>query len=379
MGELDITIEGEGGRASRISFGPLSSLSSEVDGARTVVVTDPEIRRLHGAKLPPCPVALVPRGEEAKSLAELEALYGRFLELGLGRDGTVLALGGGTVSDLAGFAASTWMRGVDFGFAPTTLLSMVDASVGGKNGVDFRGVKNLIGSFSQPRFVRIDVSTLDTLSDAEFASGMGEVVKHAVIAGGGYFELVSSCAPYNGALGDAERTRSEALGDRVAQRAFARPDRETIERIVAGSVRIKAEVVQADERESGRRRLLNLGHTAGHGIELATGIPHGHAVAAGLVTACRLALRRGTLAVAELERITRLSAAWGLPTSIAEAVALVRVADSRELRAAISAAVVSDKKRQGGDILMALPRALGDVAIVPVPVAELQSFIMEAP
>ena len=158
-------------------------------------MTDAEIRRLHGASLPGWPVAEVPRGEAAKSLAELEALYGRFLELGLARDATVVAVGGGTVSDLAGFAASTWLRGVDFGFAPTTLLAMVDASVGGKNGVDFRGLKNQIGSFRQPRFVLMDVSVLSTLSDTEFRSGMAEVVKHAILAGGDYFELVESERP----------------------------------------------------------------------------------------------------------------------------------------------------------------------------------------
>jgi 3-dehydroquinate synthase len=363
MGESSITIQGASGRPSRVSFGPLSGLGEEIESAKTVIVTDPEIQRLHGDELPSCPIALVERGEAAKSLSSLEKLYARFLELELGRDGTVLAVGGGTVSDLAGFAASTWLRGVDFGFAPTTLLAMVDASVGGKNGVDYRGVKNLIGSFSQPRFVRIDVSLLGSLPDREFASGMGEVVKHAVISGGSYFELVQASAPKQAGCREATH----------------RLDQATLERIVRGSVEIKASVVSEDEREGGRRRVLNLGHSAGHGIEVATGIPHGHAIAAGLGTACRLAVSLGRLGQDDCDLITRLIEAWGLPHTIAAAAGTGSVPDSPELRKAVAKAIASDKKRQGGDILMALPEAIGKVIIEAVPLSDLQAFVMEAP
>jgi len=371
-GIADIAVGGRGGAESRISFGPLAGLAASVEVGRTIVVTDWEVRRLHGASLPPCPVALVERGEAAKSLASLEALYGRFLEGGLGRDGCVLAVGGGSVSDLAGFAASTWMRGVDFGFAPTTLLAMVDAAVGGKNGVDFRGMKNLVGTFSQPRFVRIDVSVLDTLSDLEFASGMAEVAKHAVIAGGDYFRLV------------------EAASGRGAPGA-RRPPRDELERIVAGSVAIKAGVVNRDERESGERRVLNLGHTVGHGVEAATGLPHGHSVAAGLGTVCRLAVSRGALSQADCDRITRLLEALGLPSTIAGAAQAASElgrgprpgspapADGPALRDAVASAMASDKKRLGGDVLVALPRGIGSVAVEALPLVDVQAFAMEAP
>ncbi len=351
---MDITIMGLGGAVSRISFGRLAGIAELVDPARTVLVTDRLIRRIHGSSFPPCPVVEVARGEAAKSLASLEALYGAFMENGLARDGLVLAVGGGAVSDLAGFAASTWLRGVGFGFAPTTLLAMVDASVGGKNGVDFRGTKNLVGTFSQPGFVRIDVELLSTLPDLEFASGMGEVVKHAVIAGGAYYELVESAAA--GAKGA-----------------------DTLERLVAGSVEIKAGVVGRDERESGERRKLNLGHTVGHAIESATGLPHGHCVGSGLATACRLALRRGTLGAADCDRITRLIERCGLPTSIAAAAALAGKADGAGFRALLGASLPADKKRLGSDLLMALPSAIGSVAIEAVPLSDLQSFVMEAP
>jgi 3-dehydroquinate synthase len=369
MGALSIAMRTREGGSSLIAFGPLSELGSSLDPTKTVVVTDRLIRRIYGSSFPACPVVEVERGEAAKSLSGLEALYGSFLDLGLGRDALVLAVGGGTVSDLAGFAASTWLRGVAFGFVPTTLLAMVDASVGGKNGIDFRGVKNLIGSFSQPRFVRMDIALLASLSGAEFASGMAEAVKHAVIAGGAYFELVEESA-----------------------RAGGRPSPELLERIVAGSVEIKAGVVARDEKEAGERRKLNLGHSVGHGVEAATGLPHGHSVAAGLGTACRLAVRLGRLAEADCDRITRLLEACGLPASIAaagraaagsagdgSALGSAIARDGLELRKAIAAAMTADKKRVGADIMMALPSSIGEVAVEAVPLADLQAFVMEAP
>jgi 3-dehydroquinate synthase len=358
---MDITIKGSGGRESRVSFGSLAGLASEIESARTVLVTDGLLRKAYGSSFPPCPIAEVERGEAAKSLASLEALYGRFLELGLGRDGLVLAVGGGAVSDLAGFAAATWLRGVDFGFAPTTLLAMVDASVGGKNGVDFHGIKNLVGTFSQPRFVRMDLSLLSTLPEIEFASGMGEVVKHAVLAGGPYFDLIEGLA-------------------RKGRAGLATGD---LEAIVAGSVELKAAVVSRDERESGERRKLNLGHSFGHGIEAATGLPHGHSVAAGLGTICRLAVRMGRLGAADCDRITRLLSGWGLPSSIAEAASLSaargRRGDGSELRETIAAAIPADKKRMGESVRVALPEAIGSVRIESVSLSALQDFAKEAP
>jgi 3-dehydroquinate synthase len=353
---MEIVLRSQYGRESRISFGALAGLRESIDPGKTVVVTDRLVRRIHGQSFPDCPIIEVERGEAAKSLASLEGLYGAFMDNSLGRDGLVLAIGGGALSDLAGFAASTWLRGVDFGFAPSTLLAMVDASVGGKNGVDFRGVKNLVGCFAQPRFVKLDVSLLSTLPDLEFSSGMAEVVKHAVLAGGAYFELVERESARDG-----------------------RPDAGVLERIVAGSAELKAGVVERDERESGERRKLNLGHTVGHGVEAAMGLPHGHSVAAGLATACRLALRMGRLDPADCDRITRLLEGWALPSSIAAAAALAAVPDGPKLRQAVAAAIPSDKKRLGASILMALPEAIGEVAIEAVDMASLQAFVMEAP
>ena len=144
-----------------------------------VIVTDPQVRRAHGGKFPPFEVIEIGIGERMKTLATLDMLYGRFLELGLDRSSWVIAIGGGLVCDVAGFAASTYLRGLRFGFVPTTLLAQVDASVGGKNGINYRGYKNLIGTFTQPRFVVCDLTLLTTLDPGDVRSGYGEVIKHA--------------------------------------------------------------------------------------------------------------------------------------------------------------------------------------------------------
>jgi 3-dehydroquinate synthase len=353
---MDITITSCGSQ-SRIVTGEVASLSDFADAGKSVLVTDPEIRRLHGALFQNWRIVEVPRGEAAKCLGELESLYGRFLELELDRDASIVALGGGSVSDLTGFAASTYLRGLDFGFIPTTLLAMVDASVGGKNGVDFKGLKNQIGVFRQPRFVLMDVHLLRTLSDLEFQSGMAEVIKHAVLAGAEYYELVAALHP----------RRASDVGDG------------DLARIVEGSVRHKAAVVGRDERESGERRLLNLGHTVGHAVEAVTGIRHGHAVAAGLGTICRFAERSGDIDKAEAARIIDLLSACALPASIAEAARLAGIEDSPDFRARCVEALRADKKRLGSDILLAIPTAVGKVRIESRPLSDVASFIMEAP
>ena len=384
---------------SRFAFGPLKDATGDIDSARTVVVTDPEIRRLHGDAFPPCPVVEVERGEAAKSLASAERLYDAFLDLGLDRGSTVLAIGGGSVTDLAGFAASTWMRGVDFGFAPTTLLSMVDASTGGKNGVDFRGIKNLVGTINRPRFVRFDVSLLATLPDRAFASGMAEAIKHGVIQGEEHFAFLErSCVPpagraaAAGAMGDT--ASHGAAGVATAATAAAPLGRSVLEELVERSVRFKSGITLRDEREGGERRLLNLGHTIGHAVEAVTGVEHGEAVACGLASAFRLAVERGEGDRAAMERVLALLAVWGLPTSIAAAAALASaraahaplavregqpVTDGPELRERIAAAMTADKKRRGGEIAFAMPRAIGDVAITPVALRDLELFVREAP
>jgi 3-dehydroquinate synthase len=269
----------------------LARLESHIPPGRAVYVTDAHVARLYGSSFGPGQRIVLEPGEVSKSLAGLERVYGGLFDAGADRDTFVFAVGGGVVCDVAGFAASTYLRGLSFGFAPTTLLAQVDAGIGGKNGIDFRGAKNLVGVFQQPRFVLCDPEVLRTLPARETANGLAEMVKTAAIGSPALFD-------------ELEGAPEKALG----------LDPEFIGRTVLESLRIKAAVVEADEREAGARRVLNLGHTLGHALETVTGVAHGEAVGAGLVFAARLSVRRGHLAAREADRITALVGRLGLPT-----------------------------------------------------------------
>jgi 3-dehydroquinate synthase len=236
----------------------------------------------------------VPDGEAAKSWQTLDRVFDRLLEARLGRDTTIVALGGGVVGDLAGFVAATYQRGVAFVQVPTTLLAQVDSSVGGKTAINHARGKNMIGAFHQPVAVISDVATLDTLPERELRAGLAEVIKHGAALDAAFFAWLET-----------------HIDELVAR------ERAALVYAVWRSCQLKAAIVAEDERESGRRALLNLGHTFGHAIEAATGFGpwlHGEAVAVGLVLAARLSSRAGLLAVADAERITRLVARAGLPT-----------------------------------------------------------------
>ena len=234
----------------------------------------------------------VPAGESSKSFETYSHVVRRVARAGLTRDGAIFALGGGVVGDLGGFVAGTYMRGVDLVMLPTSLLAMVDSSVGGKTGVDLPEGKNLAGVFLRPRLVAADLAWLDSLPDAEISHGLAEVVKMGLLAGGDYFTALD---------------RTEAARAR---------DLETLTALVLHSVRFKAEVVAEDERESGRRAILNYGHTVGHGLEAAADydLPHGQAVAVGMMAAAHLSRQRYGMDLTPIHR-ERLTAA-GLPTSV---------------------------------------------------------------
>lgn len=341
-----------------IHFEPVQGLLRLVDSARTVIVADAVTRTLVPPQFPPERVLIVERGEAAKSNDSLQRLYGEFQHLGVGRDWSVIGFGGGSVSDLTGFAASTWLRGVDFGFVPTTLLAMVDASLGGKNGIDFKGYKNLIGTFNQPRFVLIDPELLSGLPDADLAAGMAEAIKQGIIDGEQHLAAIEWLVSKDG----------------VIERSLLGP-------VIRQSIGLKTSIVSSDERESGDRRTLNLGHTIGHGIESAGGLPHGACVAAGLGSALELAVERGG-SQEDRARIVALIERLGLPSSIEAArLASERCKDMSPeyFREAIIAAMAADKKRVGDELLFAMPMAIGDVRIVPVALSELSDFVRRAP
>ena len=238
---------------------------------------------------------VVEDGEQAKRWQTLERVFDALLAARCGRDTVIVALGGGVIGDLAGFAAAVYQRGVNFLQVPTTLLAQVDSSVGGKTAINHARGKNMIGAFHQPRAVISDVATLDTLPDRELRAGLAEVIKHGVALDASF-------------VGWLERNMEQLLGRERAALTYA----------VRRSCELKAAIVGTDERESGARALLNFGHTFGHAIEAGAGYGawlHGEAVAAGMVMAAELSTRAGTLKVAELARIKALIARAGLPVA----------------------------------------------------------------
>jgi 3-dehydroquinate synthase len=240
-------------------------------------------------------VHLIPEGEQFKTLDTIENVVGSLLSRGHNRTTTIFALGGGVVGDTAGFVAASYQRGVAFVQVPTTLLSQVDSSVGGKTAVNHPLGKNMIGAFYQPKAVYIDTETLKTLPPRELSAGLAEVIKHGVLADSEYFEFI------------------EANIDRLRQL-----DDESLQKAILGSCEIKAAVVSADEKERGQRALLNFGHTFGHAIETGVGYGswlHGEAIGAGMVMAADLSMRLGRCSAAEGQRIKQLIAHAGLPVS----------------------------------------------------------------
>jgi shikimate kinase/3-dehydroquinate synthase len=303
---------------------------------QAAIVTQPVLARLYGGALQAslaasgirCDVILMPDGEAAKNLATVSMLYDEFFRLGLERSSSVLALGGGVVGDVAGFAAGTYLRGLPVVQVPTSLLAMVDSSTGGKTGVDLPGGKNLVGVFLQPGGVLCDTNVLATLPEVELRCGLAEVVKSAVIAGEGLFSLLED----------------------VIRRAAPWP----LAEIVRRSVAIKAAVVAADPTELGLRATLNLGHTIGHAIEQASRYRyrHGEAVSMGLVGAARLAASLGLCGEDLPIRVARLLDGIGLPMAYTGLEPQV-----------VEAGLAADKKRRAGRVRWILPIAIGQVVI----------------
>jgi 3-dehydroquinate synthase len=314
-------------------------LARHAPAPRYVVVSDDTVAGLHGQRVTETldaaghvvDLVTFPAGEAHKTPAEWARLVEALGELGVGRDGCVIGVGGGVTGDLAGFAAATFARGVALVQVPTSLLAMVDAAIGGKTGVDLGAGKNLVGAFHQPRLVVIDPALLATLPVAVYQAGLAEAVKHGLIADRGYLGWIEGSAA--------------ALAERNA------PD---VDRLVAGSVRIKTDVVARDPLESGGRASLNFGHTIAHGIEHASdyAISHGHAVAIGMVAEAALGERAGITDPGTAERVAAILTALGLPMTVPASLD----------PAAIVAATRSDKKAREGRVRYVLLRDAGSVA-----------------
>jgi len=306
---------------------------------RYAIITDETVGQLYASRVatalrvPDAATFTLPAGEAHKTRETWARITDEMLGAGFGRDTTIVALGGGVVGDLAGFVAATFMRGVPYVQVPTTLLAMIDASVGGKTGVDTAAGKNLVGAFHQPAAVVADTSVLASLPIDQLRAGMAEAIKHGVIADEAYFERVESLA---GTLRSMDVTSPAVLD------------------LVARSVEIKADIVRRDEREGGVRKTLNFGHTVGHAVELASGyaLLHGEAVAIGMVYEGTIAERIGAAASGTADTIRRAVQAASLPDTIPPGLSIDEVVSATR----------GDKKARGGRAEYALPARIGAMA-----------------
>jgi 3-dehydroquinate synthase len=294
------------------------------------------------ARLPGVQRLDLPAGESCKTLAAIERTCGWLAGGGYDRGAALVGIGGGATSDHAGFAAAIYLRGIAYATCPTTLLAMVDASVGGKTGVDIAAGKNLVGAFHQPRAVVADLGFLDSLPAREFAAGMAEVVKAGLIADAALLDMLEAHAAMPAAV---------------------------LAKVIESAVRVKVEVVAADERESGRRAILNFGHTVGHAIEAASGFQllHGEAVSLGMVAALALGTARGVTEPGLLPRMTALLARLGLPVDVKQRLA-ADVLDRMEV----------DKKRVSGSVRFVLVPRPGQAIIEAIALDELKRELLAA-
>jgi 3-dehydroquinate synthase len=357
---------GLGSRAYEIHVGPgllaqAGALLSPGVRGMLPIVTDEHVAPLHLKTLQDSLEAsglrskaiILPPGEGTKSFAGLERVCGELLDMGIDRSGLVVALGGGVIGDLTGFAAGVLKRGVSFAQVPTTLLSQVDSSVGGKTAINARQGKNLVGLFHQPRIVIADTALLGTLPRRELLAGYAEVVKYGALGDADFFDWLEASA-------------AAALADDSAALVHA----------VAQSCRMKAAIVARDERETGERALLNLGHTFGHALEAATGFSdrllHGEGVAIGMALAFRLSHKLGLCPGQDAERFSRHLKAVGLPSSIAD------IPGPRASADELLAHMAHDKKVADGKLTFILVKGIGQAVITrEVPVEAVKSVLTE--
>lgn len=335
-------------------FTNLDFLSHHIQGQQVMIVSDTVLAPLYLEKVVAacaayqCDAIILPAGEHSKTLATVNQIFDALLSKGHTRTTTLLALGGGVIGDMTGFAASCYMRGVNFIQLPTTLLAQVDAAIGGKTGVNHPLGKNMIGSFYQPRAVVIDIDTLSTLPTREFRAGLAEVIKYGLICD-------------NQFLNELEQNLVKILAKTT----------DALLPMIQRCCQIKADFIVADERETGKRALLNLGHSFGHAIERGLGYQswlHGEAVAVGMLLAARLSAQRGWLSLTDIVYIERLLLQAGLPTVLPSELSATRLLEWMR----------NDKKNLQGHLRLILLRALGQAVIAEeVPLDEVKKVLEE--
>jgi len=318
----------------------LKNLEQYLPSTQVVIITDENIKHFYQKDFPDVPIITIGTGEKIKTLATVETILKELIHYSCDRSSFIVGIGGGIVCDIAGFAASVFLRGVNFGFVSTSLLSQVDASVGGKNGVNLDSYKNMVGVFNQPQFVICDIDLLNTLPENQISNGFAEIVKHALIFDENLFEFI-------------EQNSGKAL----------KLDYDTIFKLISDSVKIKSEIVQGDEKESGERRKLNFGHTIGHAIEKLGRRGHGSAVSIGMVAAARFSQKKGLITSKDVERIIDLLTELNLPTSLEYS------ADD------IINAAAKDKKKDGSNLFYVFLEKIGKAKVEKISFNEMNTLI----
>lgn len=316
-------------------------LDELIAGRRVIVITDGNIDRLYSAELSRFERIVIGRGEANKNLATVNNIYQQLMAMGADRSTLLLGVGGGIVTDITGFVAATYMRGIKFGFISTTLLGQVDAAVGGKNGVNVADYKNMVGTFAHPEFIVLDVEMLKTLPLRELRAGISEIVKAAIIGDAELFSLIEGHATDQNLYSNVELMRE----------------------IVSRAIRLKLSIVECDERENGVRRLLNLGHTIGHAIEKCTHeFNHGEAVAIGMMIISDVAKHRGALSEVDHQRINNLLSTLGFKRDLTLSMTNIL----REVK--------HDKKKSGNNINVVMPCKIGECKIENISYEEFEQM-----
>lgn len=316
-----------------------SELEKHVNKENSVLITDENIFEKQSAKFARWKTIVIKAGEQHKNQEAVDQIINRLIELNADRETFIIGVGGGVVTDIAGYAASIYMRGVKFGFVPTSILAMVDASIGGKNGVDVGVYKNLVGVINHPQFLLYDYSFLETLAEAEWINGFAEIIKHACIKDENMFQL---------------------LQEKSFQHFHSSP--REIGELIRQNVEIKYNVVVNDERETGERKLLNFGHTIGHAIENTAKLPHGSAISIGMVAACIISEQINDFPKAGTEKVRQLLSKYHLPVSFEF--------DKQKTWDIL----LHDKKKSGKDMNFIVLEKIGKACVKKIPIAELHEI-----
>ncbi|MEP6675249.1 MAG: 3-dehydroquinate synthase [Ferruginibacter sp.] len=318
------------------SFDAVRDISKE----RIIIITDENVHAAHSQKLDAYEHIIIPAGEQYKNQSTVDNIIQQLIRLHADRQTLIIGMGGGVVTDIAGYTASVYMRGLKFGFIPTTILAMVDAAMGGKNGIDVGLYKNMVGIIRQPEFILYDLSFLQTLPKTEWINGFAEIIKHACIKDEKMFELLEANTIEN-----------------------FQQDNNLLNELIAKNVSIKMSVVVNDEFEKGDRKLLNFGHTIGHAIENIHQLPHGHAISIGMVAACIISEEMNNFFTTDKKKVITLLEQYQLPVSF------------RPDKEKLLQLMLSDKKRDHDTMNFILLNRIGNAVVKPIPLGQLKDLV----